>query len=267
MAIPQDVLDKDKGLTDWSILSGYRGSIAHGMYLPNSDPNSVDDKDVMSVCVPPMDYYVGIKHYGRTGTKEVKHNEWDVVIYEALKFIRLLEKGNPNVLCMLWLEENYYIKKTFSGDILIDNRSAFSGRHVYYSFVGYAKGQLHRMTHGAKIGHMGERRRELIAKYGYDTKNAAHLIRLLRMGTEFLLDGELHVLRHDAPELLDIKTGKWTLEQIKKESDHWFKMADEAHKSSDLPLKPDHEEINDIAVQVVTSGAAFLEGFLDFEDY
>lgn len=34
-------------------LVGYRGSIAHGMYVPNTDPNSIDDKDVMGVCIPP----------------------------------------------------------------------------------------------------------------------------------------------------------------------------------------------------------------------
>jgi len=30
-----------------TIFLGYRGSIAHGMYVPNSDPNSIDDKDIM----------------------------------------------------------------------------------------------------------------------------------------------------------------------------------------------------------------------------
>ena len=31
------------------IIVGYRGSIAHGMYLANTDPNSIDDKDIMGV--------------------------------------------------------------------------------------------------------------------------------------------------------------------------------------------------------------------------
>ena len=29
------------------IVLGYRGSISHGMYVPQTDPNSIDDKDVM----------------------------------------------------------------------------------------------------------------------------------------------------------------------------------------------------------------------------
>ena len=35
------------------ILLGYRGSIAHGMYVPQEDPDSIDDKDVMGVFVAP----------------------------------------------------------------------------------------------------------------------------------------------------------------------------------------------------------------------
>jgi len=34
-------------------------------------------------------------------------------------------------------------------------------------------------------GYMGKKRRELVMRVGYDAKNAAHLIRLLRMGIEF----------------------------------------------------------------------------------
>jgi len=34
-------------LPDDLILLVYRGSIAHDMYVPQSDPNSIDDKDIM----------------------------------------------------------------------------------------------------------------------------------------------------------------------------------------------------------------------------
>ena len=49
---------------------------------------------------------------------------------------------------------------------------------------------------------MGEKRKAIVRKYQYDVKNAAHLIRLLRMGIEFLETGELRVFRAmDAEEL------------------------------------------------------------------
>jgi predicted nucleotidyltransferase len=224
------------------------------MYVPSDDPNSVDDKDAMAVCVPPLTHYFGLKNYGSKGTKEIKRDEWDIVTYEAKKFIRLLSKGNPNVLMALWLEPNYYIKVADAGQLLIDERDIFVGRHVYKSFTGYAYGQLHRMTHHAKQGHMGAKRKALMEKYGYDTKNAAHLIRLLRMGTEFLKDGELNVTREDASQLLEIKKGEWTLEQVKEEADRGFKLAEQAYLSSNLPKQPDMDVVNDLAVTVVTLG-------------
>ena len=252
MSIPKDLVRENRGLGDWAILSGYRGSIAHGMYVPSNDPNSIDDKDAMAICVPPLDYYFGLKQYGSRGTKEIKRDEWDIVTYEVNKFVSLLAKGNPNVLMMLWLSPQYYINKTAAGQMLITHKYLFVGRHVYRSFVGYAHGQLHRMTHHAFQGHMGAKRKQLVEKYGYDTKNAAHLIRLLRMGTEFLNDGELYVERTmDAAQLLEIKKGEWSLEKVQDEADKWFKNAEQAYLNSNLPKEPDKEKINRLLIDVI----------------
>src|SRR3989304_1394283 len=117
------------GKPDWfadSILLGYRGSIAHGMYVPKNDPNSIDDKDVMGIIIPGKEYYYGIEEWGSRGTKEIKKDEWDIVLYEFRKMIALLSKGNPNVLSLLWLENEDYIRKTLSGIALIKNRNLFS---------------------------------------------------------------------------------------------------------------------------------------------
>ncbi|MDB4311979.1 nucleotidyltransferase domain-containing protein [bacterium] len=58
------------------------------------------------------------------------------------------------------------------------------------------------------------KRSELEEKYGYDTKHASHLIRLLRMGEEVLTTGKVNVERADAQELLDIRHGKYTYDEI-----------------------------------------------------
>lgn len=254
MSIPRPLLDeREPGLSEWCILHGYRGSIAHGMYEPPTEPNSIDDKDTMAVCVPPRDHYYGLAEFGSRGTREVVDDPWDIVIYEARKMIRLLSQGNPNVLALLWLSPNLYIKVTDAGRILLDNRDAFVGRHVYKPFVGYATQQLYKMEHGAHKGYMGEKRKRLVAQHGYDTKNAAHLIRLLRMGIEFLRDGELNVDRggYDAQDLLAIKHGEWSLERIKAEADRLFKRAEEVADRSTLPVRPDWERVNRLCVRVV----------------
>ena len=260
MSIPSDVkevfahdrsTEKDHGL-DWSILVMYRGSIAHGMYCPPSDPASIDDKDIMEVCVPPIDYYLGLSQYGSHGTKEFKRNEWDVVSYELRKYMSLLAQGNPNVLMTLWMEQKYYLKLTAAGQLIRTHRTIFNGKHAYRAFSGYAKGQMHRMTHhGDFSGHMGDKRKKLVEQFGYDTKNASHLIRLLRMGVEFLTEGVLYVERaHDATELLEIKKGEWSLERVQKEADRWFQLIDETYVKSTLPNHPDMVAINQLCVDV-----------------
>lgn len=253
MSIPKDIVRDEKGLTDWCILSCYRGSIAHGMYVPNTDPNSIDDKDAMAICVPPEDFYIGLYQYGSRGTKEIKRDEFDIVIYEVKKFISLLEKGNPNVLCALWLDPTHYIGMTDAGRLLIENRNLFVGKHVFHSFSGYAHGQLHRITHFKFEGYMGEKRKRLVDKYGFDTKNAAHLIRLLRMGIEFLNDGVLYVKRHDAQQLLEIKRGEWPLHKIREEADRLFRLCEEAYLKSSLPVSPNGNLINELAKAVIKS--------------
>lgn len=252
MSLPKNLKEIPE-LSQWDILTGYRGSIAHGMYVPKSDPNSIDDKDIMSIIVPPKDYYLGLKKFGSKGTKEIKYNEWDIVIYEVKKFLGLLEKGNPNVLLMLWLDKTDYIKVTKEGELLISYKDLFVNKNVYHSFVGYAYSQLHRMTHCKHQGYMGEKRKRLVEKFGYDTKNASHLIRLLRMGIEFLIEGYLHVKRKDSSQLLEIKRGEWSLEQVKKEANHLFKLAEEAYVRSSLPNKPDTEKINELCIKILES--------------
>lgn len=253
MAVPQAVLDKDLGLTDWCILHGYRGSVAHGTYEPPTKPTSIDDKDTMAICVPSREYFYGLSQYGSRGTREIKHGEWDIVVYEVRKAVSMLAQGNPNILALLWLPENLYIKRWGPGEHLLARRDLFVGRHVYKPFVGYANGQLHRMTHGAFKGYMGEKRKSLVDQFGYDTKNASHLIRLLRQGIEFLQTGELIVDRggYDATELLEIKHGEWTLDQVKEEAERLFRKAEEARDHSPLKLRPDPAEVNRLCIELV----------------
>lgn len=252
MTIPKNLKEENKGLGEWAILTSYRGSIVHGTYLPENHPNSVDDKDVMAVCVPDIDHYYGLKTFHSKGTQEIKYNEWDIVVYEAKKFISLLANGNPNVLMMLWLEPNYYTQITSAGYLILENKELFSGKHVYHPFVGYAKGQLHRMTHTQYRGHMGAKRKALVEQFGYDCKNAQHLIRILRMGKEFLIEGEMHVLRKDASELLEIKKGEWSLERVMELADKEFALAEQAYQNSKLPNRPDRDKINQLCVSVIS---------------
>jgi hypothetical protein len=116
-----------------------------------------------------------------------------------------------------------------------------------YAYSQFAK--MQRIKTGA--GYAGEKRKELIKKFGYDTKNASHLIRLLRTAIEFLDTGEMKVYRPDREELLNIKLGEWSFEQIVKEKDNLIKQMDESLINSKLPAYPDHEKINLLCRRVI----------------
>jgi predicted nucleotidyltransferase len=242
--------EKENLIPNDLIFLGYRGSIAHGMYIPNTDPNSIDDKDIMGVYISSPSHYLGIKP--EKETREKWYKEWDCVYYELKKLLGLLMKGNPNVLSLLWLDRRYILHTSPTWEKILNIREAFVGRHVYHSFSGYAHGQLHRMTHCAYDGYMGEKRKSLVEKYGYDVKNAAHLIRLLKMGIEFLTEGVLYVERkNDATQLLEIKRGEWSLEQVQKESARLFALCEEAYIHSSLPMKPNEDLINKTCIEVL----------------
>jgi len=236
-------------LPDNLILLGYRGSIAHNMYVHKSNPNSIDDKDIMGIYIAPIDHYLGIKQIKEVKEKFIK--EWDCVCYELRKIINLLIKGNPNVLSLLWVKEQHIIFNTKWGELLRENRNLFTSKQVYHSFNGYAWGQFKRMTHQKYNGYMGAKRKALVDKYKFDTKNAAHLVRLLKMGIEFLKEGVLYVEREDAPYLLSIKNGEWPLEKVKAEAERLFKLCEETYTQSKLPNTVNHDKINDLCKQIL----------------
>ena len=100
-------------------------------------------------------------------------------------------------------------------------------------------------------GYMGEKRKAMVRKYQYDVKNAAHLIRLLRMGLEFISTGSLQVYRTtDADELKVIKRGGWTLDQVKAEAARLFAGVEVARAKSPLPVAPDAVAANDLLISL-----------------
>lgn len=234
------------------VLLGRRGSESHGTFVPSTDPNSIDDRDLMGICIPPAEWTLGLRTW--EGAESIK-GVWDVVLYDFRKFVRLLCKQNPNVIGMLWLEQEDYLHVGEAGRLLIENRDLFRVRGAAYdTFVGYAHSQLSKMHALSFNGYMGEKRKQLVAKHGYDTKNAAHLIRLLHMGVEFLQTGSMHVRRTwDRDMILDIKRGGWGLERVRTYADTMFANMKKAKAESVLPETLDEDAINALVVRVMKS--------------
>ena len=93
-------------------------------------------------------------------------------------------------------------------------------------------------------------------QFGYDTKNAMHLVRLLTMAEEILTTGEVYVNRErvgDADLLRRIRGGCWSFETLMQ----WVGAKEEQIKSkqnsSVLPAAPDYEFLDDLAVRITAA--------------
>ena len=111
--------------------------------------------------------------------------------------------------------------------------------------------RFRKLHHSHFSGYMGEKRKAMVRRYQYDVKNAAHLIRLLRMGAEFLETGRLQVYRHsDAEELMRIKRGGWTLDQVKQEAEKLFAGIEASRARSPLKSSPDEAAAGQLLIDL-----------------
>jgi len=253
--------DIHKRLPPWAratVLAGMCGSHVHGTWIPPEDPSGTDDVDVFSVIVHPRPHYMGLDYFRRAEQSYQTHGEGlDIAVFEAVHYIDLLSKGNPNVNLYLWLEPHEYFARAAAGEVLIAARDAFISEKMFASFGGYAYAQLKRMTHGERMGYMGEKRKALFDERGYDTKNAAHCVRLFYTALRLARTGKL-VPKLEGDELamvLSIKTGTASLnfvEQLATNLDAEFRAAVQvcmlAHR---FPPRPDPDVMNRIVRDVL----------------
>lgn len=213
------------------ILKVYAGSISYGTNVKDSD------EDFRGVCIPPENYLLGLDRFEQKETADP-----DSVIYSLSKFVQLALNNNPNILDALFVQENHVVFINSIGRELRDLRYDFLCKKVYKTYGGYAYSQLKKMVSVDKKAE--GKRLENVQKFGYDTKNAYHLIRLLRMGAETLTDGEVYVMRHDNQELLKIRRGEYPLGYIESEAKRLQELLDIAYVNSKLPSKPNYDKIN-----------------------
>jgi len=92
-------------------------------------------------------------------------------------------------------------------------------------------------------------RAEQERKYGYDTKHASHLLRLMRMCVEILEGKGVIVKRPDREELLAIKLyGAMKYDDLIAEARRLDELCNELYKTSTLRHAPDRNKLDAIVV-------------------
>lgn len=96
-----------------------------------------------------------------------------------------------------------------------------------------------------------EARSTLEEHFGYDTKHAMHLVRLLRTCKEALMTGEILVRRPDAKELLEIRNGAWKYEELVAYAEAMDKEIQEVlYPKTKLPKKADIQLAAELVMKV-----------------
>lgn len=198
------------------ILRTVVGSGVHGIAIEGTD-----DHDEMGIFIEPPERVIGLAkpmdHYVfRTQPEGARSGPGDVdrIIYSLRKWLRLAIKGNPTVLIPLWCPDSDVINTSAVGSELRHMREAFMSQEAAERVLGYMDQQRRGMLGlgGAKI----PSRPELVEKYGYDTKYAAHALRLAIQGLEIVEDGRLTLpmCEQDRHAVINVKQGHVSRELV-----------------------------------------------------
>lgn len=228
-----------------TILEGIVGSTVHG----TSVKDGLEDLDLMAVVVEDMATFAGFNSSDtwttRTKPMGVRSEAGDVdhVAYGLRKYLNLALKGNPSILLLLFVPESAIREITPEGRGLRELASAIVSKAAYMPFRGYMRQQHERL-----LGLRGQRnvtRPELVEKYGYDTKYAAHVVRLGLQGAELLSTGRLSLPMRDAERELCVKvrTGGFTLAAVSEQIIIAERGLDYAYAASQLPERADWQRV------------------------
>jgi predicted nucleotidyltransferase len=173
--------------------------------------------------------------------------EYDLTIFNVVKYFDLCMDNNPNVIDSLFVPEHCIVHSTEVAQNVRDRRKIFLHKGAWHRFKGYAYSQQKKIrSKEAPIG----KRKELVDQFGYDVKFAYHVVRLMDEVQQILMDGDIDIQRN-REELKSIRRGEWTLEQIDERFESMIKSLEPLYVSSKLPHSPDEAQIKQLLMDVL----------------
>jgi uncharacterized protein len=219
-------------------------------------PNSEQDYDYNSVFIEPIDYVVGLKrieHFTWRSKPEGIRSEAGDVDYSAYslrKFISLAMAGNPSILMLLFAPSSNIEYVTQIGHEIKFMSEYIASKKAGARFLGYLESQEQRIV-GEIKGHM-PKRPELIQQFGYDTKYAAHALRLGFQGVEYLETGRMTLPIPPDPGnyLRAVRAGEYSLGAVVADLANIKSELKKAIEASPLPEEPDYMYIEKWLIDV-----------------
>lgn len=162
------------------------GSTSHGMSVEGQD-----DMDWLGIYLEEPHEILGL---GKADTIVLRDRpdgvrsepgDLDYTLHPLKKWMGLAMRGNPTILSVLFAP---VVQKTEWGEVLRSASDKFVSYRAGRAFLGYLDSQTTRLIENRS---MRVNRPELVEKYGYDTKYAAHALRLGLQGWELLTYGSI----------------------------------------------------------------------------
>lgn len=102
------------------------------------------------------------------------------------------------------------------------------------------------------VSERNEERYQVNRKHGqnYDSKNMMHTIRLLQSCEQIFRKGSLHIRVDNRDELLDIKAGNRSYEEVLKKAEGLIRSIEYHHSVSRLPETPDLQKTTQILIDI-----------------
>jgi len=236
--------------------SGMHGGIGH----------KPSDLDLMGVYIQPIELILGITQM-RTGDDGLKHvfqpdvqvwstskdavknnaDDVDLNLFSLRKWATMAATGNTNALEFLFVPNTAWnnTNAMIWNEYVVPYTADFISKRAAFHFSEFSKGMLKRLKGGEGTGKHGQRP-DLIDEFGYDTKAAMHLIRVLEEGRELMDTGKITLPRENAQLLKRIRSGEFDWPEIEFMYDNRQAALFAAQENSSLPAELDREKISKI---------------------
>lgn len=214
------------------------------------------DTDIVAIYVPPAkDIILAVDHEIIQFKKVLNKN--DVVegqIFPINKWLDLVQKQKSLPIEMMWFRDNQYI---FTDgpywNKIMEHRDELLSKKIKHSLASYAFGQLNKLNKLNEVVNQNKKRLEEFNKFGYSTKNASHLFRILGMALDAFIEKRLIVMRPDRQFLLSIKEGNYTYKRIVEMAIEKYNLVEQAYISSDLRIDIDKNIIANLKYDILSS--------------
>ena len=257
-----------KWLTDNVHYLVIMGSHAYGCETPESD------YDIYGWCIPPKNILFpwnnglifGFDNFNSFDQWQEQHindgngKELDFSIYNITRYFFLCANANPNMIETLYAPQNCILKNSSIGQMVREKRHLFLSKKAWHSYKGYSYSQLGSMTGRNYTG----KRVKIVEKFGFDTKAATNVVRLLYQIEQILTEEDLDLQKHKE-YLKAIRRGEVSENKIKEFFNVKEKEFEKLYHQSKLPYSPRFDEIRQLLIDCLEHHYGSLENMIKIE--